>query len=86
MVSHGFTLSKNEIMNLSTACFSVVCGNWFFHMTGLYSFALSAIYGITLYSLSEYTDLALLDAIVDTKSATATLYPWQIRYERVFFL
>lgn len=48
-------------------------------MTGLYSFALSAIYGITLYTLSEYTDLAFLDTIVDTKSATATVYPWQIR-------
>ena len=58
---------------------SVVCGNWFFHLTGLYTFALSAVYGITLYTLSDYSDNAFLDAIVDTKSATATVYPWQIR-------
>ena len=50
-------------------------------MTGLYSFALSAIYGITLFTLSDYTDVAFLDAIVDTKSATATVYPWQIRQD-----
>jgi hypothetical protein len=46
----------------------------------LYTFALSAIYGITLYTLSDYSDIAFLDAIVDTKSATATVYPWQIRF------
>ena len=33
---------------------SVVCGNWFFHMTGLYAFVLAAIHGITLYTQSEY--------------------------------
>ena len=32
----------------------VVCGNWFFHMTGLYAFVLAAIHGITLYTQSEY--------------------------------
>jgi len=58
---------------------SVVCGNWFFHMTGLYSFALAAIYGLTLYTQSDYSDNGLLEAIVENKVNTATMYSWQIR-------
>ena len=57
---------------------SVICGNWFFHMSGLYSFALSSIYGITLFSMSDYSDTNLLDAIVDNRAANATLYSWQV--------
>ena len=48
-------------------------------MTGLYAFCLSAVYGITMYTLSDYSDLAFLEAIVETKTASATVYPWQIR-------
>jgi len=57
----------------------VVCGNWFFHMTGLYAFVLAAIHGITLYTQSEYSDLGLLEAMVENKVSTVTLYSWQIR-------
>jgi len=58
---------------------SLVCGNWFFHMTGFYTVALSAVYGISVYCLSEYSDAAFLDIIIDNKPYTAALYPWQIR-------
>ena len=61
---------------------SVVCGNWFFHMTGLYAFALAAIYGITLYTQSEYSDSGLLDAVVDNKVNTVTLYAWQVSIDK----
>ena len=47
-------------------------------MTGLYSFVLAAIYGITLYTQSEYSDLGLLEAIVENKVSTATMYSWQV--------
>ena len=39
---------------------SVACGNWFYHLTGLYSFALSSIYGLSLYTLSDYSDAAFM--------------------------
>lgn len=58
---------------------SVACGVWFFHNTGLYAFALASIYGLSLYTLSEYSDSAFLDLIVDNKIASAALYPWQVR-------
>ena len=58
---------------------SIACGNWFFHMTGLYSVALSAIYGISLYTLSEYSNEAFVEMIVDNKIGTATVYPWQVK-------
>lgn len=58
---------------------AIVSGNWFFHMTGLYCFALAAIYGITLYTQSDYTDTGLLEAITETKVNTVSLYSWQIR-------
>ena len=54
------------------------CGNWFFHMTGLYSVTLSSIYGLSLYTLSEYSNEAFLEMIVDNKVATASVYPWQV--------
>jgi acyl-CoA synthetase (AMP-forming)/AMP-acid ligase II len=57
---------------------SVVCGNWFFHTTGLYAFALAAMYGISMYTQSDYSDNGLLDAIVDNRVATATMYSWQV--------
>ena len=57
---------------------SVVCGNWFFHMTGLYSFALAAVYGITLFTQSDYSDTGLLEAIVENKANSATMYSWQV--------
>ena len=57
---------------------SVACGNWFFHMTGFYAFALSSIYGLTMYTLSEYTNESFLEMIVDNKIGTATVYPWQV--------
>ena len=39
---------------------------------------LSAIYGVSVYCLSEYSDNAFLDLIGDNKTQTATLYPWQV--------
>ena len=39
---------------------SVACGNWFYHLTGLYSFALASIYGLSLYTLSDYSDAAFM--------------------------
>ena len=60
---------------------SVVCGNWFFHMSGLYSFALAAIYGITLYTQSDYSDNGLLEAVVENKVNTVTMYSWQVRHD-----
>ena len=57
---------------------SIVCGNWFFHMSGLYSFALAAIYGITLYTQSDYSDNGLLEAVVENKVNTVTMYSWQV--------
>ena len=60
---------------------SLACGNWFFHMSGFYPVALSAIYGVTVYHLSEYSDTAFLEMIVDNKTQTATLYPWQVSKE-----
>ena len=50
-------------------------------MTGLYSFVLAAIYGITLYTQSEYSDLGLLEAIVENKVSTATMYSWQVSFK-----
>ena len=58
---------------------SIVCGNWFFHMSGLYSFALAAIYGITLYTQSDYSDSGLLETVVENKVNTVTMYSWQVR-------
>ena len=52
-------------------------------MTGLYSFVLAAIYGITLYTQSEYSDLGLLEAIVENKVSTATMYSWQVSFKFV---
>ena len=57
---------------------SLICGNWFFHMTGLYTVALSAVYGVSVFCLSEYSDSAFLEAIIDNKPYTAALYPWQV--------
>ena len=70
---------------MSTLIFTFfsVCGNWFFHMTGLYSFVLATIYGITLYTQSEYSDLGLLEAIVENKVSTATMYSWQVSFKLV---
>ena len=59
---------------------SLACGNWFFHMTGLYSVTLSAVYGISLYTLSEYSNEAFVEMIVDNKIATASVYPWQVKF------
>ena len=47
-------------------------------MTGLYSFALAAVYGITLFTQSDYSDTGLLEAIVENKANTATMYSWQV--------
>eukprot|EP00095_Tigriopus_kingsejongensis_P001553 maker-scaffold137_size321222-snap-gene-0.10 protein:Tk01553 transcript:maker-scaffold137_size321222-snap-gene-0.10-mRNA-1 annotation:"4-coumarate-- ligase-like" len=58
---------------------SIACGNWFFHMSGFYTVALASIYGVSVYSLSEYSDNAFVELIVDNKTQTANLYPWQIR-------
>jgi len=58
---------------------SILCGNWFFHFTGFHSFALSAIHGLTMYFLSEYSDNDLLTALADRTISNAVLYPWQIR-------
>ena len=58
---------------------NLACGNWFFHMTGLYSVTLSAIYGISLYTLSEYSNEAFVEMIVDNKIGTASVYPWQVK-------
>ena len=55
------------------------CGNWFFHFTGLQAFALSAVQGLGMYSLSDYSDRALLGALQQHSIANAVLYPWQIR-------
>ena len=48
-------------------------------MTGFYTVALSAVYGISVYCLSEYSDAAFLDIINENKPYTAALYPWQVR-------
>ena len=39
---------------------SIACGNWFYHLTGLYAFSLASIYGLSLYTLSDYSDTAFL--------------------------
>lgn len=57
---------------------SVACGNWFFHMSGFYTVALAAIYGVTVYCLSEYSDSSFLEMIVDNRIQTASLYSWQV--------
>ena len=69
-------------MKFQTCGDSLVCGNWFFHMTGFYTVALSAVYGISVYCLSEYSDAAFLDIIIDNKPYTAALYPWQVGERR----
>ena len=51
-------------------------------MTGFYTVALSAVYGISVYCLSEYSDAAFLDIINENKPYTAALYPWQVRKRR----
>jgi len=57
----------------------IFCGNWFFHFTGFHSFALTAIHGLTMYFLSEYSDNDLLSALADLAVSNAVLYPWQVR-------
>jgi len=57
----------------------IFCGNWFFHFTGFHSFALSAIHGLSMYFLSEYSDNALLTGLADLAISNAVLYPWQVR-------
>jgi acyl-coenzyme A synthetase/AMP-(fatty) acid ligase len=57
----------------------IFCGNWFFHFTGFHSFALSAVHGLTMYFLSEYSDNDLLTALADLAISNAVLYPWQVR-------
>lgn len=59
---------------------SLACGNWFFHVSGFYPVVLAACYGVTVYALSEYSNTAFLEMVVETKTATATLYPWQVGY------
>ena len=71
-------------MKFQTCGDSLVCGNWFFHMTGFYTVALSAVYGISVYCLSEYSDAAFLDIIIDNKPYTAALYPWQVGERRIY--
>ena len=39
---------------------SIACGNWFYHLTGLYAFTLSSLYGLSMYTLSDYSDSAFL--------------------------
>lgn len=58
---------------------TVLGGCWFFHTSGLYSFALSAVHGISLYVLSDYSDENLLAGLSDPAISTAVLYPWQLR-------
>ena len=70
--------SNRSALTFQTCGESLVCGNWFFHMTGFYTVALSAVYGISVYCLSEYSDAAFLDMIIDNKPYTAALYPWQV--------
>ena len=53
-------------------------------MTGFYTVALSAVYGISVYCLSEYSDAAFLDIIIDNKPYTAALYPWQVGERRTY--
>ncbi|XP_040580808.1 probable 4-coumarate--CoA ligase 1 isoform X2 [Lepeophtheirus salmonis] len=58
---------------------SIHCANYFFHMTGFYNFALGSIYGISIYTLSEFSEQNFLEALVDTKTASISCYAWQIR-------
>ena len=58
----------------------ILCGNWFFHFTGFHSFSLSAIHGLTMYFLSEYSDNDLLTALADLAISNAVLVPWQGRH------
>ena len=39
---------------------SIACGNWFYHLTGLYAFSLASLYGLSMYTLSDYSDTAFL--------------------------
>jgi len=55
------------------------CGNWFFHFTGLQAFSLSAVHGLTMTVLSDYSDRALLGTLQQHGIANAVLYPWQVR-------
>ena len=57
---------------------SFLCGLWFFHFTGLHSFALSAIHGLSMAVMSEYSDKAMLTAVQTRGVANAVLYSWQV--------
>ena len=57
---------------------NLACGNSFFHMTGLYSVILSAMYGLSMYTLSDYSNESFVEMIVDNKISTASVYPWQV--------
>ena len=83
--NHWFDQVLNSISNIAkyTQKLQIVgdcifCGNWFFHFTGFHSFSLSAIHGLTMYFLSEYSDNDLLTALADLAISNAVLYPWQV--------
>ena len=57
---------------------SVACGNWFFHLSGFYPVILAAVYGVSVFCLSEYSNAALMEMIMDHRIGTAALYPWQV--------
>jgi len=58
---------------------SLLCATWFFHHTGLHCFALCAIQGVSMYFMSEYSDVDLFSALSDTHVPNVVLYPWQVR-------
>jgi len=58
---------------------TLFCGLWFFHFLGLQCLALSAIHGLSVCVLSEYSDQDLLQELQDQASSNAVLYPWQMR-------
>ena len=51
----------------------------YYYYYRFYPVALSAIYGVSLYCLSEYSDGAFLEMMAENKIQTAALYPWQVR-------
>ena len=59
---------------------ALACGNWFFHVSGFYPVVLAAVHGVTVFALSEYSNAGFLEMVVENKTATATLYPWQVGY------
>eukprot|EP00094_Tigriopus_californicus_P002372 TCALIF_02290-PA protein Name:"Similar to 4cl2 Probable 4-coumarate--CoA ligase 2 (Dictyostelium discoideum)" AED:0.08 eAED:0.08 QI:10/0.81/0.83/0.91/0.90/0.83/12/272/929 len=52
---------------------NIACGNWFFHLSGFYTVALAAIYGVSVFTLSEYSDTGFFDLIIRLLSQSKSI-------------